>query len=210
MGARRLTPSCVLRSTRRAAAVDPGWRPASRRSDAAPRLARRAAGRLPEAGRPAVATDHRFWPCWTSSPASSASSSCERTRLRARITALGAHRRAEASYARRAAAAMSCLWTASCRSCARVAGARRRCWSCCWPPCWLLRRHGGMAAAACRPPRGCASSPRWPLDARVRLVLVRRDGVEHLLAVGPGGVTVVEMSARRTASRSARRRTCVT
>lgn len=30
------------------------------------------------------------------------------------------------------------------------------------------------------------------LDARHKLVLVRRDGVEHLLVLGPGGQTVVE------------------
>ena len=57
---------------------------------------------------------------------------------------------------------------------------------------WLARRHGGL------PNRGLPSGARLavmaslPLDARVRLVLVRRDGVEHLLAVGPGGASLVE------------------
>ena len=31
-----------------------------------------------------------------------------------------------------------------------------------------------------------------PLDARRKLVLVRRDGVEHLLVMGPSGETLVE------------------
>jgi flagellar protein FliO/FliZ len=35
-----------------------------------------------------------------------------------------------------------------------------------------------------------------PLDARRKLVLVRRDGVEHLLILGPTGETVVEGGIR--------------
>ncbi|HEX6979227.1 MAG TPA: hypothetical protein VF342_08000 [Alphaproteobacteria bacterium] len=35
-----------------------------------------------------------------------------------------------------------------------------------------------------------------PLDGRARLVLVRRDEVEHLVMLGPNGATVVERDIR--------------
>jgi flagellar protein FliO/FliZ len=57
---------------------------------------------------------------------------------------------------------------------------------------WLVRRHGGVALRRLAPGSRLSVTASLPLDARVRLVLVRRDTVEHLLAIGPGGVTVVE------------------
>jgi flagellar protein FliO/FliZ len=57
---------------------------------------------------------------------------------------------------------------------------------------WLVRRHGGIGLHGTPAAARLAIMAALPLDARVRLVLVRRDGVEHLLAVGPGGATVVE------------------
>ncbi|MBX6323286.1 MAG: flagellar biosynthetic protein FliO [Rhodospirillaceae bacterium] len=59
---------------------------------------------------------------------------------------------------------------------------------------WIARR-AGLGA---RLPRGGGRQRRMglvevlPLDAKRRLVLVRRDGVEHLLLVGPAGDLVVE------------------
>ena len=57
---------------------------------------------------------------------------------------------------------------------------------------WLLRRYGGMTLRRLPPGARLAVTASLALDPRVRLVLVRRDTVEHLLAVGPGGVTVIE------------------
>jgi flagellar protein FliO/FliZ len=56
---------------------------------------------------------------------------------------------------------------------------------------WLLRRYG---AGPLRRPDGSrlAVTAAQMVDARTRLVLVRRDAVEHLLAIGPAGVTVIE------------------
>jgi flagellar protein FliO/FliZ len=59
---------------------------------------------------------------------------------------------------------------------------------------WVARRTG-MGG---RLPRSTGRHRRigiveiLPLDAKRRLVLVRRDGVEHLLLVGPGSDIVVE------------------
>jgi flagellar protein FliO/FliZ len=57
---------------------------------------------------------------------------------------------------------------------------------------WLLRRHGGMTLRRLTPGTRLAVTASLALDPRIRLVLVRRDTVEHLLAIGPGGVIVVE------------------
>lgn len=56
---------------------------------------------------------------------------------------------------------------------------------------WLLRRHGAGGSAAAASGRLAIVASRM-VDARIRLVLVRRDAVEHLLAIGPTGVTLVE------------------
>jgi flagellar protein FliO/FliZ len=56
---------------------------------------------------------------------------------------------------------------------------------------WLLRRHAGPLQRLAAGGR-LAITASQVVDARVRLVLVRRDGVEHLLAVSPAGITVVE------------------
>lgn len=56
---------------------------------------------------------------------------------------------------------------------------------------WLLRRHGAGRLGTGSPGR-LAIAASQTVDARVRLVLVRRDTVEHLLAIGPAGITVIE------------------
>lgn len=60
---------------------------------------------------------------------------------------------------------------------------------------WLLRRYAmdplaGRAGAA-----RLAVVASQSVDARVRLVLVRRDGVEHLLVLAPSGITLIESQA---------------
>jgi len=60
----------------------------------------------------------------------------------------------------------------------------------------LLRRVGpGGLAVARRRPRRLALVETLSLDSRHRLVLVRRDGVEHLLLVGGASDLVVERIA---------------
>ena len=63
----------------------------------------------------------------------------------------------------------------------------------------LLRRYGGIIGGGALASRHAARAKRrlsveevLPLDARRRLVLVRRDGREHLLLLGPEGDRVVE------------------
>lgn len=59
---------------------------------------------------------------------------------------------------------------------------------------WLLRRYGlgeGARSALGRKKR-LTTIEAATVDARHRLVLVRRDDVEHLLFVGPGDSFVVE------------------
>ncbi len=59
---------------------------------------------------------------------------------------------------------------------------------------WLVRRFGpaGNALKATGRDRRVAIVEVTPIDARRRLVLVRRDGVEHLLLLGAGNDLVVE------------------
>lgn len=59
---------------------------------------------------------------------------------------------------------------------------------------WIIRRFGprGMAAQHGKRGRRLAIVEVAPLDARRRLVLVRRDGVEHLLLLGATHDLVVE------------------
>jgi flagellar protein FliO/FliZ len=68
---------------------------------------------------------------------------------------------------------------------------------------WLLRRHGGGGGALQLRSSGSriAVTGSQAIDARVRLVLVRRDNVEHLLAIGPGGVSVIETLPAPAAAR---------
>jgi flagellar protein FliO/FliZ len=56
---------------------------------------------------------------------------------------------------------------------------------------WLIRRFGGGPVGG-RGSRRLAVVESIALDARHRLVLVRRDGTEHLLLLGPGHDLVVE------------------
>lgn len=58
---------------------------------------------------------------------------------------------------------------------------------------WSLRRAGVI-----RPSPGAgrlAITGSLPLDSRNRLLLVRCDGREHLLALGPAGVRLIESQA---------------
>lgn len=59
---------------------------------------------------------------------------------------------------------------------------------------WALRRWGlgGIAPLNRSRRRRLAVVEALPLDARHRLVLVRRDDQEHLLLLGGGGATVIE------------------
>ncbi|HYE01487.1 MAG TPA: flagellar biosynthetic protein FliO [Alphaproteobacteria bacterium] len=59
---------------------------------------------------------------------------------------------------------------------------------------WVVRRlHPGFAAPRARGARRRLSIVEvLPLDARRRLVLVRRDGTEHLLLLGPERDLLVE------------------
>lgn len=60
---------------------------------------------------------------------------------------------------------------------------------------WLLRRYGGRLHGVALP---TSSRKRlklvevMPLDSRRRLVLIRRDSMEHLLVLGPENCTLVE------------------
>ncbi|MFM2044775.1 MAG: putative flagellar assembly protein FliO [Pseudomonadota bacterium] len=66
----------------------------------------------------------------------------------------------------------------------------------------VLRRYGPMAGLAMSRSRGerrLSLVEVLPLDARRRLVLVRRDGVEHLLLLGMENDLVVEPGIRAQA-----------
>lgn len=70
---------------------------------------------------------------------------------------------------------------------------------------WAVRRYGlggGLAGVARGRTKRLAVVESLPLDPRRRLVLVRRDGVEHLLVLGASGETVVErgIAAERPAA----------
>lgn len=59
---------------------------------------------------------------------------------------------------------------------------------------WLARRYGFGAAAGGRSARGrrIGVVEFAPVDAKRRLALIRRDGCEHLVLLGPAGDTVIE------------------
>lgn len=57
---------------------------------------------------------------------------------------------------------------------------------------WVVRRMGFSGASDARPGRRLKVLEFLPVDHRRRLALVSRDGVEHLLLLGPQGETVVE------------------
>ena len=64
---------------------------------------------------------------------------------------------------------------------------------------WLVRRQGAGAFARFSPAGRIVVVASHVVDARVRLVLVRRDdAMEHLLAIGPGGVSVIESLPARS------------
>lgn len=59
---------------------------------------------------------------------------------------------------------------------------------------WLAKRFGpgGRAAPTVGRNRRLAIVETRPIDGRRRLVLIRRDDVEHLLVLGAGGEVVIE------------------
>jgi flagellar protein FliO/FliZ len=59
---------------------------------------------------------------------------------------------------------------------------------------WVMRRFGFANLSVAQPgkPARLSIVEARPLDIRRQLVLVRRDGVEHLLVLSPNGETVVE------------------
>ena len=62
---------------------------------------------------------------------------------------------------------------------------------------WTVRRFnivigGGAVFPAVQKTRRLGVVETLPLDARRRLVLVRRDGVEHLILLGAAGEAVIE------------------
>ena len=61
---------------------------------------------------------------------------------------------------------------------------------------WVLRRYGPGAATPKRNGRRIGILENAPLDAKRRLVLVRRDDVEHLLLISPTRETVIETGIR--------------
>jgi flagellar protein FliO/FliZ len=57
---------------------------------------------------------------------------------------------------------------------------------------WLARRWLGASPTLAGRGRRLAIIETLPLDSKQRLMLVRRDETEHLVCVGPAGVTVLE------------------
>lgn len=57
---------------------------------------------------------------------------------------------------------------------------------------WLLRRSGLSGVSMPGAKRRLKIVEFLPLDHRRRLVLVRRDGTEHLIVLGPNSETVIE------------------
>jgi flagellar protein FliO/FliZ len=60
---------------------------------------------------------------------------------------------------------------------------------------WALRRYGGGSLPGLRQPGRLRLVATQVVDARTRIVLIQRDGCEHLLAVGAAGVTLIESFA---------------
>jgi flagellar biogenesis protein FliO len=74
---------------------------------------------------------------------------------------------------------------------------------------WILQRVGGrrfgLLGSRSRAPRlGVVDA--MPIDSRRRLVLVRRDNVEHLLLIGGGADLVIEQAIQRSATAAQRGR----
>jgi flagellar protein FliO/FliZ len=57
---------------------------------------------------------------------------------------------------------------------------------------WIAKRVMGVNAASSGRGKRLAVIETLPLDAKQRLMLVRRDQTEHLVCVGPNGVSVLE------------------
>jgi flagellar protein FliO/FliZ len=67
---------------------------------------------------------------------------------------------------------------------------------------WVARRYGPGAGMGFSPgkERRLAIVEATSLDAKSRLVLVRRDRVEHLVLLGPAGATVIERGINNAAT----------
>lgn len=65
---------------------------------------------------------------------------------------------------------------------------------------WLLRRYAVTPLEGRRSGSRLGIVASQVIDGRVRLVLLRRDGTEHLLAITPAGVTVIETLAATNAA----------
>ncbi|MBL3677575.1 MAG: FliO/MopB family protein [Alphaproteobacteria bacterium] len=57
----------------------------------------------------------------------------------------------------------------------------------------LAARRWGLAGPQTPADARLSITASLPLDARRRAVLLKRDGVEHLVILGPGGETIVEI-----------------
>lgn len=68
---------------------------------------------------------------------------------------------------------------------------------------WAMRRYGGGSLQGLRQPARLRVVASQLLDGRTRVVLVQRDGREHLLAVGAAGVTLIESFEAPAASAAA-------
>jgi flagellar protein FliO/FliZ len=69
---------------------------------------------------------------------------------------------------------------------------------------WAARRFGlAGARPGTRRKRRLSISEVLPIDARRRVILVQRDGVEHLLLVGGGSDIVVERGIREEGAEKA-------
>lgn len=64
---------------------------------------------------------------------------------------------------------------------------------------WALRRLGWPAAGATRDGRRLEIVEALPLDPKRRLVLIRRDRVEHLVLIGPEHAVVLETAIAASA-----------
>lgn len=69
---------------------------------------------------------------------------------------------------------------------------------------WAMKRFGlgGLAQPKSGMPRRLSVTEARTLDARRQLVLVRRDGVEHLIILSPQGETVIETGIPVTGDRA--------
>ena len=61
---------------------------------------------------------------------------------------------------------------------------------------WVARSRFGSRSLGLAGKRRLAVLETTAIDARTRLVLIRRDGTEHLIAVGAAGIVTIETAIR--------------